>query len=109
MSPPRETWQTKSSKTPVKVSAWDAFIARLFPPACPACLGRGEPDADFCRACRAELPALGRSCALCAGVMSDTATPGAICGRCLAQPPAFDRVFAALRFATPMSDVRRGV
>ena len=35
--------------------------------------------------------------------------PGTVCGRCLARPPAFDRVFAAFPYAPPIDNLVRSL
>lgn len=86
-----------------------ALAARLFPAACPACLGKGDPSLDFCRACFAELPVLGRVCPLCAAGLSEDAESGTICGRCLAHPPELEHTFAAFPYASPIDDLVRSL
>lgn len=68
----------------------------LFGGSCFLC--RGEAGALLCRACEADLPRLGANlCPRCA-----LASPGgAVCGRCLTQPPAYDATRAALAYAFP--------
>ena len=68
----------------------------LFGGSCFLCLG--EAEALLCRACDADLPRLGANlCPRCA-----LASPGgALCGRCLTQPPAYDTTQAALAYAFP--------
>ena len=69
---------------------------RLFGGSCFLC--RGKADALLCAPCDADLPRLdpGR-CPRCA-----LASPaGALCGRCLSQPPAYDATQAALDYAFP--------
>jgi ComF family protein len=68
----------------------------LFGGSCFLC--RGKAAALLCAACDADLPRLGAElCPRCA-----LASPaGAVCGRCLAQPPAYDATRAALAYAFP--------
>ena len=68
----------------------------LFGGSCFLC--RGEAEALLCRACDADLPRLGANlCPRCA-----LASPaGAVCGRCLTQPPAYDATQAALAYTFP--------
>jgi ComF family protein len=70
--------------------------ARLFGGSCFLC--RGRTDALLCAACDADLPRLQAGlCPRCA-----LASPGgAVCGRCLAQPPAYDATQAALGYEFP--------
>jgi len=73
------------------------FLARLlFGGSCFVC--RGASRELLCEACREELPRLGNElcprCALpCPG--------GAVCGRCLAEPPAYDATIAAFAYDFP--------
>src|SRR6185503_18656428 len=61
---------------------------------------RGAARATLCESCDAELPRLSdetRLCPRCA-----LASPGgAVCGRCLSQPPHYDATVAALGYAFP--------
>jgi ComF family protein len=68
----------------------------LFGGSCFLC--RGKTDALLCADCDADLPRLGADlCPRCA-----LASPaGAVCGRCLTQPPAYDATRAALAYAFP--------
>ena len=61
-------------------------------------LCRGAAGGVLCAACDADLPRLaGSTCPCCAL----PAQEGALCGRCLARPPAFDATVAALAYAFP--------
>ena len=73
-----------------------AMGARLFGGSCFLCRGRAQ--ALLCAACDADLPRLDAArCPRCA-----LASPaGAPCGRCLAQPPAYDATQAALGYEFP--------
>jgi ComF family protein len=68
----------------------------LFGGSCFLC--RGKAAALLCAACDADLPRLGPElCPRCA-----LASPGgAVCGRCLTQPPAYDATRAAFAYAFP--------
>lgn len=61
-------------------------------------LCRGAAEAPLCRDCDADLPRLpALLCPRCA-----LASPaGAVCGRCLAQPPSYDATVAALAYEFP--------
>jgi ComF family protein len=72
------------------------------PPRCPAC---GVITADphrFCLDCWQSLAFLGEPCCACCGLPFefDAAAAGgeALCGRCLADPPRFDRLRAAVGY-----------
>jgi ComF family protein len=68
----------------------------LFGGSCYLC--RGAARGILCESCDADLPRLGPAhCPRCA-----LASPGgAVCGRCLTQPPAYDATSAALAYAFP--------
>ncbi len=70
--------------------------ARVFGGACFLC--RGAAAGLLCEACEAELPrAPDPACPRCA-----LASPGgALCGRCLARPPAYDATVSALAYEFP--------
>jgi ComF family protein len=73
------------------------FVANLlFGGVCFVCRGRAR--ALLCDACRAELPQLGAElCPRCA-----LPSPrGAVCGRCLSDPPAYDATTAVLAYDFP--------
>jgi ComF family protein len=71
------------------------------PPRCPAC---GVITADphrFCLGCWGALNFLGDPCCACCGLPFDYDASGAgdaLCGRCLANPPRFDRLRAAVGY-----------
>jgi len=68
----------------------------LFGGSCYLC--RGAAHDVLCDRCDADLPRLGAAhCPRCALASPD----GAVCGRCLTQPPAFDATNAALAYAFP--------
>jgi ComF family protein len=68
----------------------------FFGGACFVC--RGAARELLCAACRAELPLLARElCPRCALPSPE----GALCGRCLADPPAYDATIAALAYDFP--------
>lgn len=70
----------------------------LFGGSCFLC--RGAAEALLCEACDADLPRLARDAPLCPRCA--LASPGgAVCGRCLARPPAFDATHAALAYDFP--------
>ena len=69
------------------------FVANLFfGGACFVC--RGSSQALLCESCTAELPRLtGERCPRCAL----PSPQGALCGRCLSDPPEYDATIAASR------------
>ncbi|MEW5862801.1 MAG: ComF family protein [Pseudomonadota bacterium] len=76
--------------------AMRGLAAAIFGGACYLC--RGAARALLCPACAADLPRIGGGrCPRCA-----LASPGgAVCGRCLARPPAYDAAVAALEYRFP--------
>jgi len=69
-------------------------------------LCRGAARGVLCAACDADLPRLaGPACPRCALPSQD----GALCGRCLARPPAYDATVAALAYAFPADVLVQGL
>ena len=69
------------------------------PPRCPGCGAVTEAPHRFCLACWSALTFLGEPCcARCALPFAYGAGPDALCGACLAEPPAFDRLRAAVAY-----------
>ena len=69
----------------------------LLSPACLLCGGQGDQH-GLCDGCSGSLPRLGSAhCPICA-LPNPT---GELCGRCLAEPPHFDRVIAAFTYEYP--------
>ncbi|MGI9510135.1 MAG: double zinc ribbon domain-containing protein [Geminicoccaceae bacterium] len=68
----------------------------------PRCLGCGEIVEDIaglCAACWRQLTFIGPPCCrLCGYPLPQTITEMPVCGACAAEPPAFDRARAALRY-----------
>ena len=76
------------------------------PPRCPACGTITRDPHLFCLGCWSELAFLGEPCcARCGRPFDYESGPDAECGRCLAQPPRFDRLRAAVAYG----DVARRV
>ena len=76
------------------------------PPRCPGC-GAVTPDPhSFCLACWSSLSFLGDPCCVRCGLPFEyEAGEGVECGRCLAEPPRFDRLRAAVGYG----DISRAV
>ena len=77
------------------------------PPRCPGCGAITDEPHRFCLDCWSALVFLGDPCCACCGLPFDAPVPGgeALCGGCLAEPPRFDRMRAAVAYG----DVARGV
>lgn len=61
--------------------------------------GSAALESNLCSDCRADLPWLdANACSCCAHPLP---APG-LCGRCIAEPPHYDRVVAACRYAFPL-------
>jgi ComF family protein len=69
------------------------------PPRCPGCGAiTGEPH-RFCLDCWRSLAFLGEPCCACCGIpFAYPAEDGALCARCLAEPPPFGRLRAAVAY-----------
>lgn len=81
-----------------------SLAERIFGGTCYLC--RGASDDALCAPCSAELPYLAHprcpSCGL-------PALAGTLCGRCLAEPPAFDATIAAFAYAFPADVLVQGL
>jgi len=70
--------------------AWRRIGGRLMPQACFVCAA----------------PAAGRVlCEACSAALPGVAPGGAVCGRCLSDPPRFDATRAVFRYAFPVSEL----
>ena len=80
-------------------SAFRPILDFALPPRCPGCGSvTGEPH-RFCLPCWSALTFLGEPCcARCALPFEYGEAAEVICGRCLAEPPAFDRLRAAVAY-----------
>jgi ComF family protein len=76
------------------------------PPRCPGCGAITADPHRFCLACWRSLNFLGEPCcARCGLPFAFAGADGSLCGRCLAEPPPFDRLRAAVAYG----DVSRQV
>ncbi|WP_317203244.1 ComF family protein [Janthinobacterium sp.] len=79
-----------------------ALLRAALPAACALCGGRCA--GALCAPCRAEYLGLRRPrCRQCANPLADAAAP--LCGRCLADPPAFDATLVAADYAAPVDQL----
>lgn len=104
-------WEAAPDKVAVTLldSVRRSAVATLefaLPPRCPGCGTIVAQDHSFCAACFAGLqfPA-DPCCDRCALPLPHDGGAGALCGACLADPPAFDRVAAACLY----NDTSRGL
>jgi ComF family protein len=78
-----------------------AFLDLLYPPRCAAC-GEGLPssnDEPFCDSCADAVDPVPKGCARCGLPGAD-----ALCGACLASPPAFSRCEAGGLLGGPLAE-----
>ncbi len=81
------------------------IVRWLLSPACLLCGGKGDQH-GLCEGCLDNLPRLASAhCPICA-IPNPTGEP---CGRCLAQPPQFDRVIAAFTYEFPATVLIQGL
>lgn len=79
-------------------------LAALIPSDCLLCGGSADAPADFCDACRADLPWLPPGCQRCAIPLPDSDT-SSLCGQCLTQPPSFTRTEACWLYQPPLANL----
>ena len=76
-----------------------AVIAFALPPRCPGCGIVVSADHSFCLDCWSRLDFLGRpGCEQCGEPLALALHEGSRCGECLADPPPFERVAAAVAY-----------
>ena len=101
------------------------FLDLLFSkPLCLLCGLPCSPDSQICLGCKKDLPWLQNHCRLCAQPLPKTSTElhkldevtrkqtnqswtnsQRICGRCLKNPPAFDRILAPFQYEEPIKQL----
>ena len=75
------------------------IVDYALPPRCPGCGIIVADDHSFCLDCWQALEFLGGpACAVCAKPLELALHPDTRCGACLADPPAFDRLQAAVAY-----------
>ncbi len=80
-------------------ACWSAGVDFALPPRCPGCGQIVDGDHRFCIGCWQALAFLGPpACAMCALPLPHDGGEGALCGACHADPPAFDRAYAAVAY-----------
>jgi ComF family protein len=79
-------------------TALGALLDLVFPPRCAAC-GAGVDAEPFCPVCAEAIDPVPPGCVRCGLPGSD-----ALCGACVAAPPAFDAVRAGGLFGGPLAD-----
>jgi ComF family protein len=97
------------------------LLRLLFPSPCLGCGAPASPGArgaraavrpfGLCTVCRGRLRPLdlAAACAACARPLVGRLPQGFRCGRCRAQPPAFDRLLARWRYEAPLDGVVAGL
>jgi ComF family protein len=79
------------------------LIHKLFPATCLLCLDPGQaPFLDLCRGCEDDFPRNAGGCGACAAPGVEA---GALCARCRARHPAFDRAFVPYRYEFPLVEL----
>lgn len=68
------------------------------PPRCPSCGVIVDGDDRFCLDCWQQLDHLDQGCVQCGDPLVLQSADAALCGACLADPPAFDTMRAAVRY-----------
>jgi ComF family protein len=87
-------------------SALRPILDFALPPRCPGCGAVTDEPHRFCLACWTALTFLGEPCcARCAMPFEYGEAAEVICGRCMAEPPAYDRLRAAVAYG----DIARAV
>jgi ComF family protein len=91
------------------VNNWlDIIQQLLFPPTCILCGSRGQAGRDLCSPCLEQLPINACCCPRCANPLA-AADADRLCGRCIAHPPAFDKVHAPFLYQEGMRHLITGL
>ncbi|MGR9087677.1 MAG: ComF family protein [Gammaproteobacteria bacterium] len=86
------------------VNNWiDIIQDCLFPPTCILCGNSGSNSRDICSCCYEQLPRIGGCCGRCAEPLDAPGSEQNLCGRCLRQEPAFDKVFTPFLYQGAVS------
>ena len=81
------------------LAAFRPALDFALPPRCPGCGAITAEPHRFCLACWSQLVFLGEPCCAVCAMPFEYASPGeSLCGACLADPPAFDRLRAAVAY-----------
>ncbi len=80
-----------------------------YPATCILCGAPGQGQRDLCDGCLNDLPHNRHGCPSCALPLPPSSPPGTLCGKCLKQPPKFDRCLAALRYEPPVNHLIGGL
>jgi ComF family protein len=84
------------------INNWSNINHLLLGRRCLLCAVTHREPHGVCKSCATELPRLPVThCPQCALFSAS----GAVCGQCLQSPPAFDRTFAAFRYAYPLDSM----
>ncbi len=67
----------------------------FYPYTCVICEQAAHPPLDLCTACQQELPLKQTYCTICD---IELTTSNTICGRCLKDPPYYDKIFTLYRY-----------
>ncbi|WP_371323327.1 ComF family protein [Dechloromonas sp. ZY10] len=96
--PPTTGWRQLSHLSTQLLARLGCYLGNLLASHCLLC-GAASGNDPVCPACAGELPRLlpGDSCPCC----GEGGSGGAVCGRCLRQPPPFRSTSAAWRYAFP--------
>lgn len=79
----------------------------FFPQRCLVC-DAATDGAELCASCRTMLPRIDSGCERCAVPLPGAVAGTRSCGRCLTQPPSYDRARALYRYAAPVDRLVQG-
>src|SRR4051812_10143559 len=95
----RLVWQAMQAAAALILGALRPILDFALPPRCPGCGAIVEQPHRFCLGCWSSLTFLGAPCcARCALPFDYGEELDVICGNCLAAPPAYDRLRAAVAY-----------
>jgi len=95
---PIAAWMPNSLRQMARTSSL-RLLDIVLPPRCLACGDPVDAAGRLCTPCWSQLPLIaGACCRACARPLEDSASQAPLCETCAAEPPAWDRAVAALRY-----------
>ena len=76
----------------------------LLPPSCILCGSKAE-ERDLCQACEQDIPRIAQACTRCALPLPTHTPVNQLCGKCLQEPPVFNKVYALFPYQKPIDNL----
>lgn len=76
----------------------------FLPPTCILCSSKAK-EWDLCKACEQDIPKIAQVCACCALPLPIHTPVNQLCGKCLQDPPPFNKVYALFPYQAPIDNL----